>query len=488
MGDQQSAVLSYAIRPSVFFKYTGQLCVVLAMLSIVPMVMAAFFGDMRVSLTYLIIFLLAGLAGYGLSRLHAPSLIQVNEALAITAVIFLLASLLAVPPMMMSGLSFSDAFFEALSAVTTTGLSTLPSVEHLSRSFLFSRAWLQWIGGLGIIVFTVAILLGPGMTARRLVSIEETEDIVGSTRLYARTVFIVYSALSVAGFMMLVIVGMDWFSALTHTLAAISTGGFSPYNESLRGINTWHVRALVMLISFAGALSLALYYRAMKQGWRLFIQDLQFRSLFIASAAATVLLGVSLFFAHDLPLRDVISQAPLMAVSAQTTTGFTTLTVSELDQASRLILIASMLTGGSIGSTAGGIKILRIVIFLRLLRSVINRTSLSQHAVVRVTIGGQPLDDDEIQRVLFLMLLFVFVLFLSWTVFIAYGYEPLNSLFEVVSAMGTVGLSSGISSPELPSLLRGVLCADMLMGRLEIISALILLYPGTWIGRRMLSP
>jgi trk system potassium uptake protein TrkH len=181
----------------------------------------------------------------------------------------------------------------------------------------------------------------------------------------------------------------------------------------------------------------------------------------------------------------VIHHAPLLAFSAQTTAGFSTTDLARFDDASKLVLILAMGVGGGIGSTAGGIKILRLLIALQLLHTVIMRISRSKHAVVEPRLGGHRLEDRESIDALLIILLFTGVILLSWLPFLVMGYPALNSLFEVVSATGTVGLSTGITSSGLDPLLRGILCLDMLFGRLEVIAWIIFLNFRTWTGRRL---
>jgi len=157
----------------------------------------------------------------------------------------------------------------------------------------------------------------------------------------------------------------------------------------------------------------------------------------------------------------------------------------QLDAGSKLVLIFSMLVGGGVGSTAGGFKVLRLLIAASMFRLILLRTCLPKHAVLEPRMAGRRLQNDEVHASLLLILLFVMIVGLSWLLFVAAGYNPLDSLFDVVSATGTAGLSVGVTSVALPGYLKGVLCVDMLMGRLEIIAWLVMLYPGTWFGRRM---
>jgi trk system potassium uptake protein TrkH len=174
----------------------------------------------------------------------------------------------------------------------------------------------------------------------------------------------------------------------------------------------------------------------------------------------------------------------MMGVSAQTTTGFSTMSITGMDAASKVVMIVSMLLGGSVGSSAGGFKLLRLLILLRLLQLMIRRTGMPPHAVAEPYLAGRKLESDDVLRALQLIILFIGLVVASWLPFVVMGYDPLDALFEVVSASGTVGLSSGITRPGLEPLLKGVLCFDMLAGRLEIIALLVVLYPRNWFGRR----
>ena len=147
-------------------------------------------------------------------------------------------------------------------------------------------------------------------------------------------------------------------------------------------------------------------------------------------------------------------------------------------------MIVAMLVGGSVGSSAGGFKLLRLLILLRMLQLMIRRAAMPSHAVAEPYLAGHKLETDDMLRAMQLILLFIGIMVLSWLPFVIMGYDPLDALFEVVSACGTVGLSSGIARPELEPFLKGVLCFDMIAGRVEIIALLIVLYPRNWIGRR----
>lgn len=174
----------------------------------------------------------------------------------------------------------------------------------------------------------------------------------------------------------------------------------------------------------------------------------------------------------------------LSAFSAQTTAGFSVVPVDAFDPFSKGVLIVSMFVGGSVGSSAGGIKLLRLLVIMRLVQLIILKTRVTPHAAVEVSIAGRAWSDNELVRILAVIGMFAAVVIGSWLPFLWYGRDPLDALFEVVSATGTVGLSTGLCGPGLQPALKGVLCFDMLLGRLEILPLLVFLAPRTWIGRR----
>ncbi len=484
--EERISVLAYAVRGRVVLKYCGQLGLMLAVLTLVPLGFALVQADWGIAVRLAILcaglLLLGGLP----ARLPAPARIQDNEALTVTALAFIFSALFMSWPLMSAGMPFMDALFEAVSGVTTTGMSTLGSIEHRSATFLFTRAWMQWYGGLGIVVLSVALLLGHHAAARRLADpVASGEELMVTARSHARRSLILYLSLTLFGVALVWPLCGDGFSALVHVLSAVSTGGFSNFDASLAGLGSTSATVTLIALSFLGAVSMPLYWRMFHNGWagglRTFFDDVELRAL-LASCLLVGGLLTWLGWLHG-------AQAPwyhgmLMAFSAQTTAGFSTLPVAEMDPASKLVMIFSMTVGGSIGSSAGGIKLLRLLVLFRMLQLTIRSSALPSHAVAEPYLAGQKIETDDMLRALQLILLFIGILVLSWLPFVMLGYDPLDALFEVTSACGTAGLSTGIARPGLETVLKSILCFDMLAGRLEIIALLVVLYPRNWIGRR----
>ncbi len=477
------STLSYAVRLRPVGHYLSQLALMLALLSLAPLAVALVFGEHAYSLRYaavIVALLLAALPGL---RLPGSGQIQTNEAIVVVGLAFVLAPLVMAFPLTAGGLPFEDALFEAVSAITTTGLSTAGAIEGHSPVFLFARAWMQWYGGLGIAVLSVALLMGHHAAARRLAEPTESENIATTARTQARQALQVYLALTLIGTALLWAVGGGGFSALVHMLSTLSTGGFSSFDASLAAMPraaAWVVTGFSLL----GAVPLLLYYYAATGRPAELLRDPEVRALAVTVLVIAGLLGLSLHHHVGMAWGAALEQGALLGTSAQTTTGFSTLPVGELDPTSKLLLIISMLIGGGSGSTAGGVKLLRLLMVLRLLQYFLRRTTMPPHAVAEPRLAGRLLEAIDVERVTLVLGLFGAVAVSSWLGFVVYGYAPLDALFEVVSAVGTVGLSTGISAPDLERPLKWLLCLDMLAGRLEILALLVLVYPPTWIGKR----
>jgi len=478
-----AATLSYAARPRVVAKYLGQLALMLALLTLPPLAVSLLYGEYGLSLRLLAVIVV--LAGFVLAtrRLPAPQRVQTNEALVVVALAFILDPLLMSYPLAAAGLHPSDALFEAVSAVTTTGLSTLHHLQSAPHTFLFLRAWMQWYGGLGIAALSVALLMGHQMATRRLVEQAGGESLVATSTVHARRMLAVYGILSIGGLLLLWPLFGNLFDALVHLLAAVSTGGFAPHDLSLGALPGWGARFGVTTVAWLGAVSLPLYYYAWKQGPGAALRDPELQLLVVATLAIGGLLAW-LFHGDGMAWGEALPQGLLQGMSAQSTAGFASLDTGAIGNGAKLVLIVAMLAGGGLGSTAGGVKLVRVLVLLRLAQLAIQRSAMPDHAVVQPSLGGRTLEADDIQRALVFLLLFGLVVLLSWAAFVFAGYPPMDSLFEVVSATGTVGLSAGVTSHALPDWLKGVLCLDMLLGRLEIIALLVVLYPRTWFGKR----
>jgi len=480
--------LMRAVRPAIVLTMLGRLLLTLAALAAVPALVSLFGDDALLLWRLSTVSVLLVVLGWPLSRIGGGGDIQWNEALAITGIAFVIAPLVMVWPLMGLGIHPVDAWFEAVSGVTTTGFTTLRGMSERPAEFLFLRAWMQWYGGLGIAAMTIALIMRHHAGARRLLETtgESLKD--ASARMHARRVFLVYAALTMIAVAAVWASGLPAFSALIHGLAAVATGGFANSDQNIAPLPASSV-AVLCVVCVAAAISLPMYARLRARGLAALFSEPEVRALFwavfiTAACLAAIDVASSPATSTAVDWTASVADALVLGVSAQTDTGFSTTDVAALPASAQLLLMISMSIGGCTGSTAGGIKLIRLLIMLRLIQVALQRTATSARAVVDLRIGGDRVQPDMIVGALQLLALWALVLLASWIIFLLSGQPPMASLFEVVSATSNAGLSAGLASPELAPSLKLVLTADMLLGRVEILALLVVLYPSTWLGRR----
>ncbi len=257
MANGQIDTLRHALRWRVLLKYLGVLGLVLAALDAVPLLAAIVLGEAALAPVFAVPVVVPVVLCLPLARLQAPQRLQLNEAFTIVVLSFVLGALaMSWPLAALGGQTWVDGLFEAVSGITTTGLSTLATVEDKPQSFLFARAWLQWYGGLGIVVLSLALFMHNGLFARQLMETEAAgETLVSSTWVYARRILAVYAVLTMAAVAAIWLATGDAFGALVHALAAVSTGGFSSFDASL---GHWGAGPAGVVLAFAllGAVAL----------------------------------------------------------------------------------------------------------------------------------------------------------------------------------------------------------------------------------------
>ena len=409
-------------------------------------------------------------------------------------------------------LNFRDpihALFESMSGYTTTGLTMSVHEPSVGHGFLWYRSQMQWVGGAGMIVLSLAILRQPHGTAgislyqsearseKLRPSIEGTARAIWKIYLGITALLAVY--LAVATFAIKPGYGVEQtiFDALNHAMTGQSTGGFSTRDASISGYGSYAMELVHIPAMITGAISIPVYYGALSErDIREFTRDPQVRMLFGLFVVGVV--GLTAFLArwvgvpyHGDPIgyvgRVIESQAfregLFQFISAQSTTGWQTSAIGDWNNgAVMFIVLGAMLLGGSAGATVGGIKILRGYIVARGIVWEVSRTFLPNHAIEDLQIGQQTFTEaeanDEIRAAATFAFSYLILLALSLFVLLAVlptNYTLADGIFEVATAQGTVGLSSGITGPEMPVVAEVLFIIQMWMGRLEIIPVLVLI-------------
>ena len=446
-------------------------------LKLLGMALVAPFAVAIVSREWTQALVFAGLAGatYLLGRRELPSAAPIapRDALVFAALVYLVFSLVGALAYLPRA-SFVDGFFESMSGFTTTGLSVLDPAS-MPDSLLFFRSYSQWIGGAGIIVLSIVFLPGVRATLLPLYSAEfREENLLGNLLSTSRLVFSIYGGLTLLGFVVFVLSGMGYFDALLHVLSTLSTGGFSPYPDSIGRYGSVGIEISVCLFMIAGAVAFPLYYRAVREGPKKFFADSQLRALALAIGAGFIL---TLLYDRSRGAEATIVAHVFHSVSAVTTTGFSVTDAADWEQGQRLVAIVLMFVGGSSGSTAGGVKLIRAFVLARVAQWYLHRALLPAEAQLPLRQGGRTLRDDEIRNVVGLTTVFLCFIVGSTFLLTFTGCEPTDALFESTSALGTVGLSTGLTSSDLIWWAKLLLAVDMWAGRLEVLPLLVLLYP-----------
>lgn len=452
---------------------------VFAVVFLPPAIWAGLEGTWLLALCLLAAALLAGLGWIATQRTPLPRDLRKVEAMVTVALLFALVPVLAVPAFMSLGLKPIDAMFEGMSAVTTTGLSVARDPDAWPFSAHVLRAWMQWCGGLAMATAVLALLVSPGLSARKLGETSmDSDDRIASTRTQARQLLGVYLGLTAGLSLLTLLVIPDAGEALVLTLSAISTGGFAPRSDSLASYSRAG-QSMVILSCVIGSISLLLFvYLSQKRfsdAWRL--GSLQ-RMMFAIGT-----LGVALALV-TLPRGEGMAPgAVLDLISGLTTAGFAT-GAMPAGGPILVLFLAAMVMGGDVGSTGGGLKLGRIGLLLRAVRHSLRAARLPESAVAPLRRRDKIVPDDTLISLLALMILYLCAVLAVWTLFLAHGHPALPALFDTISTLSTVGLSTGIIGADLSPDLKLALTLAMWLGRLEFIAVLVLILPRTWFRRR----
>lgn len=433
----------------------------------------------------------AGGAAEWLTR-GAPASIRGREGFVITALVWIVFGLFGMIPFMLSAapLGLTDAFFEVISGFTTTGASMIADVEGQSHGILFWRALTQWIGGLGIVLFMLAVLPELNRAAGISMFNAEATGITHSKlhpriRATALSLWSVYCALTVVSVALLWAGPMDLFDSVCQTFAAVATGGFSTRDAGIAYWDSDYVKIVLTVVMFIAGLNFITIYGAARGSLRTIARDEVVRTF-----AATVLAVYALFLLAAVVRGEPPTTArrfidPLFhIVSAITSTGFSIPGAEGWGPFCLLLTILMMICGSCTGSTSGGIKIDRLMALRRNFLNEIRKTVFPKRAYV-VTLNGAALPPGLVSRITAFATLYLLTIALASAAITLFGYPLTDSVFMTCSCIGCNGLGYGATGAEgsfamLPGAVKWMLTAVMLAGRLELFTFLVLFIPSFW--------
>ena len=432
----------------------------------------------------------AGIILYALFRKSEAEIISQREGMAIVAVGWTAVGLFGAIPFYLGdeAFTFTDAVFESVSGFTTTGASVLTAIESVSKGLLFWRSFIQWLGGMGIIVLSVAILPFLGVGGMQLYKAEVPSPVPDKLkpriRDTAMILWKVYAGISLAEVILLMLGGMGLYDAVCHTFTTMPTGGFSTKNASVAHFDSVYFDCVFIFFMLLAGINFSLHYQMIRGKPLAFWKDAECRFFLGTVALLTIAVSLDIFRTVYDSLGEALRYGAFQVASIITTTGFATADYEKWPAMSQLILLLCMFVGASAGSTGGGMKCLRIMLcFKYCYRELFSL--IHPHSVTHVKIGGKTVPDDVLRSVLGFLALYVGLFALSSIALAGFGVDFVTSFSAVAASIGNIGPGFGLVGPVenfagIPAAGKWLLVWCMLLGRLEIFTVIILVVPEFW--------
>lgn len=447
------------------------------------------------NIVYAYLYTIAALVGTGLLLTYIgynkERNISRKDGYIVVTLCWIVFSLFGAMPYYISGYipSITDAFFETMAGFTTTGASVVSDLDALPRSLVFWRIMTQWIGGLGIVFFTVAVLPIFGLGDLHLFAAETIG--IARAKLHprisvtARWIMTIYVCLTIIEAVCLKFAGMGYFDAICHAMSTMSTGGISTKAGGIAEFNSPIIEYIIILFMIMGGTSFSMLYLAIfKLRPGDLFRDQEFRSYLKMILIFTVAIGVGLFFTERMSTGDTIRTALFQVVSVITTTGFSTTNYSQWAPVLWLLLSAAMFVGACSGSTSGAMKSIRVAILGRVMKNEFKRI-IHPNAVIPVRLGRSIINEQIQSAVMAFTLLYVGMVVVGIFVNMCFGLDLVDAYGLSLSSVSNVGpglgnYSSANAMVTLPTPLKWFYCFQMLVGRLEFFAVLLLLTPVFW--------
>lgn len=469
----------------------GRLVIILSLMLLSPIPFSLYFHDGMTS-TFLFCSLMGLLCGGLLIALFLPEQeLGYKDGFAIVTFSWIVLAVLGALPYIFSGAipSFIDAFFESMSGFTTTGSTILSDIEVLPKSLLFWRTMTHWLGGMGIIVLTLAILPLLGIGGMQLFQAEvpgPTKDrLAPRIQDTARILWSVYLLMTLIETGLLMAGGVDFFNAITHSFATLATGGFSNFNSSLGHYQSTYLQSVVILFMFLAGANFSLHFMALRGNISAYWKNEEFRFYGAIVLVATLAIVIANYVAgtyveQGRNLRDVLFQV----VSIMTTTGFGTADFDTWPSFCRILLVSLMFVGGCAGSTGGGVKVVRFLLFFKYARLQLHKL-VHPRQVETIKLGNTKVPQDVMIAILSFFAIYLAVFLIASLIVTALGVDIITGPTAVIATLNNIGPGLRLVGPtqnfgHLPSLAKLVLIFCMLAGRLELYTVAILLTPGYW--------
>lgn len=481
------------INFKIVYKILGSLLFLEALMMLTCLGIALYYGeeDTFAFLVSIVVTVLCGII-LGYKGRNAENIMSRRDSYLVVTLTWTLFSLFGTIPFLVGGYlnSFTDAYFETMSGFTTTGATIIDDVECLPHGILFWRSLTHWIGGLGIVFFTIAVLPQVVGGSTKVFAAEATGPIKSklSPRLStsAKWIWLVYLFITFGGMGCFMLFGMNWFEGINYAMSTAATGGYSIYNDSIEHFHSPGMEYTATFFCFISGVNFTLFYCAVvKQKVKSLWRDTEFRLYLVLTALFTAFIMMELIMRNHYGLEHAFRSSLFSVVSFMTTTGLFNDDAGKWPHVTWVVLALCMLVGGCSGSTAGGMKCVRISMLFKVLRNEL-RQRLHPHAVLPLKISGVNITYPQRVSLLAFFTAYLLLIFISAFVMIAAGIDNTNAITIAMSCIGNVGPTLGLeigptmSWSMLPDFAKWICTIMMLFGRLEIFSVIVCLTPSFW--------
>ncbi len=489
-----SIIKKNLINFSVILYILGIVLIFFSLSMVFSLCWAFYFNEKELVFTFLKVIALTFLCGFILWRFNKKPAeeLKTREGFSIVALCWILITIFGSLPYYISGEipSFIDAIFETISGLTTTGATILSDIESLSYGLLFWRSFTHWLGGMGIILLSLAILPLLGVGGMQLYKAEvpgPTKDkLTPRLKDTAKILWQVYFFITIIQAIILQLAGMTFFDALCHSFGAIASGGFSTKNASLAYYNSPLIEYLITVFMYLAGINFALHFKALStKKFFVFWKDKEYLFYFKMTTCVTILATVKLYLSGNyFSLEEAFRKAIFNVVSVMSTTGYATDDYEFWPYLIQSLLFISMFIGGCSGSTAGGLKIIRVHLLLKHLKENIKKIIHPQMVTV-IRYGDSIIQPSIMMSVLTYLLVLICVYLTSAVLLTSLDLDLLTAFTAPITCLSSVGPGFGTIGPaenysHLPILAKYILCSCMLFGRLEIYTLIILFSKTFW--------
>ncbi len=474
---------------SLIVKIVGKILLVEGYLMAIPLGISFWNGDSQ-RFSFFISVALTLVCGVLLSlSKHGTKHLRIIDGMAIVTFGWLLASLFGALPYLFSGFVTNpiDALFESVSGLSTTGATILTNIEILPSSLMFWRCFTQWIGGMGILVFTLAFLPALEGGSLNVLKAEAAgtmqEKMVPRVKDNARVLYMTYGVLTVLLTVLLIIGGMGFFEALMHAFGTVATAGFSTRNQGIAAFENPFIPTVICVFMFLAGINFALLVSIIRGHYKRIFENSEFKFYLTAVLMGSTGVAISLW-AGGSDFLTSLRNGFFLVTSIVTSTGFTTLSISSVSYFAQALLFILMFTGGCIGSTGSGVKAFRGLVVFKLVRREVVKL-FHPRAVVPILINRKKFNSESIHSAISFIALY-FMVFVTGALIISTDQMDLIKAFSAsAAALGNIGQSFGFDSVSMNYSTFGttsklVLCVLMLIGRLELFTVLALFAPRSW--------